>query len=137
MKQILILLISVILFSCSNRENKQNNNSKDIIKQQKNSEYFQLKDNSKLIGKWKFIYTVKGLEDKGTLIEFYKQNDDYFEVWIEKKSISVKKLIKSGDKYISEFHRKGHFYKINNGQLNIYDEEGYIGEEYGFKYIKL
>tara|TARA_Y100000589_G_C26945055_1_gene544035 strand:+ start:278 stop:691 length:414 start_codon:yes stop_codon:yes gene_type:complete len=137
MKQILILLISVILFSCSDGEKKQNNNSKDIIKQQINSEYIQLKNNSKLIGKWKFIYTVKGLEDKGTLIEFYKNNDNYFEVWIEKKSISVKKLTKSGDKYISEFKRKGHYYKINNGELSIYDEKGYIGEEYGFKYIKL
>ena len=66
MKQLSILVISVILFSCSDGEKKQNNNSKDIIKQQINSEYIELKNNSKLIGKWKFIYTVKGLEDKGT-----------------------------------------------------------------------
>ena len=44
-------------------------------------------------------------------------------------------LIKNGDKYLCE--REGEYYMITkNGELRPYDDEGYIGEENGFKYIK-
>jgi hypothetical protein len=68
------------------------------------------------------------------MIEFYKRDSEYFEVWIENNA-TIKKLVKEGDKYLCE--KEGEYYMITkNGDLKSYDVDGYIGEEFGFKYVK-
>lgn len=83
-------------------------------------------------------FTVGNL--RGVMIEFYKKDGEYFEVLIENNA-TIKKLVKDGDKYLCDKetvnHSRDEYYIITkNGDLKSYDEDGYIGEEFGFKYVK-
>ena len=75
------------------------------------------------------------------MIEFYKRDGEYFEVWIENNNATIRKLVKDGDKYLCDketvSNSRDEYYIITkNGDLKAYDEDGYIGEEFGFKYVK-
>ena len=137
MKRLLVLLLCVpLIFSCG--ENKEKDNTENTEKQEENvqkeekTEYGLLKDSSTLIGKWKMEFTVGNLGY--VIIEFYNRDDEYFEVWIENNA-TIKKLVKDGDKYLCE--KEGEYYMITkNGDLKAYDVDGYIGEDFGFKYVK-
>lgn len=131
MKNVLsILLASVFIFGCNSNENSQSD--KNITAVVEKSEYELLKEGSTLIGRWKMEFTFGNI--KPLTIEFYERDNEYFEVMIE-KSANIKKLVKQGEKYLCE--KEGEYYLISkNGNLKSYDEEGYIGEEFGFRYVK-
>ena len=141
-----ILLIISLLFTVfdtdkDKSEEKISTEKQDIApiekkKEVKKTEYDLLKEGSNLIGYWKVVSTLKGYRFGETLyrIEIYNKNEEFFEVMIEKTK-TIKTLIKNGDKYLCE--REGEYYMITkNGELKSYDEEGYISEDNGFKYVK-
>ena len=98
------------------------------------SEYELMKESSELVGKWIMEWTF-GNQDRNFLIEFYNKDGEYFEVWLEDNP-TIKKLVKEKNKYLRE--KKGHYYIIKeSGDLTAYDQQGYIGEEYGFRYITI
>ena len=61
-------------------------------KEVKKTEYDLLKESSTLIGKWKMEFTVGNLGY--VMIEFYKRDGEYFEVWIENNNATIRKLVK-------------------------------------------
>ena len=150
MKRVFQILITIwilsLIFSFLNDDEQETTKKevvkkevvkKEVIKKIKKSktEYDLLKEKSILLGKWNMEFTNKGLENNSVIIEIYKNGETYIEVWKENK-ISIKNLIKDGNKYLTE--QKGEYYIITeSGDLKSYDEEGYIGEENGFKYVKL
>ena len=143
MKRTLLTILSlIIIFSCSNnkKENEETNTNKEIEnKEEKNndniekSEYELMKESSELVGKWIMEFTV-GKQEK-VLIEFYNKDGEYFEVW-SGVNPTIRKLVKEKNKYLRQ--KKGEYYIIKeSGDLTVYDEEGYVGEEYGFRYITI
>ena len=139
-----ILLIISLLFTVfdtdkDKSEEKISTEKQDIApiekkKEVKKTEYDLLKENSTLIGAWKMEFTAELDLGYDVIIEFYSRDNEYFEVMIENNAF-IQKLVKDGDKYLCE--REGEYYMITkNGELKAYDEEGYISEDNGFKYVK-
>lgn len=144
MKVILsILLASGFILGCNSNENSESdkNNVTDYPVLEKfdledtvaeKSGYELLLEGSTLVGRWKMEFTIGNI--KPLTIEFYERDNEYFEVIIE-NTPNIKKLVKQGEKYLCE--KEGEYYIISkNGNLKSYDEEGFIGEEFGFRYVK-
>lgn len=137
-----VCILSLLLSGCSFSEQSKSGGDKsdedislveeiDLNTVIEKSEYELLRDSSILVGRWKEEWTA-GI----TLnVEFFRKGDEYFEVRTEGTPV-INKLIKRGEKYYVT--TKGMLYYViaENGDLKAYDEEGYIGEEFGFKYVK-
>mgnify|MGYP001572300290 CR=1 FL=1 len=99
-----------------------------------------IRNNYEFIGKWKMKWTLDVLKgNKEPILEFYLSDspDFWFQVWTE-NTIVIKKLIKEGSKYTRKPESQQDYYLVTKkGELRSYDDNGYIGPEAGFKYVKM
>jgi len=143
---LLILFLCGFILGCSSNNNSESGKNSvagyPVVKEfdledtvSEKSEYELLIEGSKLVGRWKMEFTIGNIKPR--TIEFYERDNKYFEIWITQNPYSVlkKKLVQQDGRYLCE--KEGEYYIISkNGNLKSYDEEGYIGEEFGFRYVK-
>ena len=141
---LLILFLCGFIIGCSSNNNSES--GKNSVADYPVVEEFDSADNviekpeheiliegATLIGKWKMETTIGPY--LSMTIEFYEKDKEYFEV-VTENTPTINKLVKQGEKYYSESRGDEYYIISKNGNLKSYDEEGYIGEEFGFRYVK-
>jgi len=135
-----VLFVSGFLFSCSSDSSENDVEVLDGIEEavENKISYDSLKSSCEFVGRWKMEWTFSSMESqKPVVIEYYHTNSDneYYQVWIE-NTLSISRLIRDGDRYLGI--QKGDYSIISeSGELESYDDEGLIGEEFGFKHTKM
>lgn len=122
-------------------EKTNNVNQKELTESPENEiSYDSLKNNYEFIGRWKMVWTITSLKDqKPVEYEFYNSDDKNYWYKVSKKNpITIQKFIRNGDKYTRKPQNDVDYYLINkDGELKAYDNDGFIGPEFGFKYVKM
>ena len=122
-------------------ERTNNVNKKELSESPKNEiSYDSLKNNYEFIGRWKMVWTITSLKDqKPVEYEFYNSADKNYWYEVSKNSpITIHKFIRNGDKYTRKPQSDVDYYLITkDGELKSFDNDGFIGPEFGFKYVKM
>ena len=103
--------------------------------------YDSLKNNYEFIGRWNMVWTITSKKgQKAAEYEFYNSDDKnyWYGVFKENNSLTIRKFIRNGDKYTRKPQSDVDYYLITKyGELKSYDNDGLIGPEFGFKYVKI
>jgi hypothetical protein len=144
MKKLLLLLFAGFLIGCSsnsNNESEEVEGKEWVLSEESVMGYDSLTKNYEFIGRWKMVWTITGLKNqKAVEYEFYNSDDKnyWYEVHKENNSLTIHKFIRNGDKYTRKPQSDVDYYLINkDGELKAYDNDGFIGPEFGFKYVKM
>jgi len=145
MKKLVLLLFVGFLIGCSSNRDSENNEEVEekewVLDEESVMGYDSLKNNYEFIGRWNMVWTITSKKgQKEAEYEFYNSDDKNYWYWVSKanNSLTIRKFIRNGDKYTRKPQSDVDYYLITkDGELKSYDNDGFIGPEFGFKYVKM